>query len=65
MIELAAGIGLAATLASVLPSPHTVIAVSRIVQATVFGAVVGIIAIMLVVAREARRFDRLGPPTCA
>lgn len=65
MIELAAGIGLAATLASVLPSAHTVLAVSRIVQSTLLGAIVGEIAIILVVAREARRFDRLGPPACA
>lgn len=65
MIELAVGIGFAATLASVLPSSDTVIAVSRIVEATLFGGIVGLIAIMLVVAREARRFDRLGPPACA
>ena len=65
MIELAVGIGLAATLASAMPSPHAVIAVSRIVQATLFGAIVGVFAIMLVVAREARRFDGPGPPACA
>lgn len=65
MVELAVGIGFAATLASALPSSVTVIAVSRIVQVTLFGAVVGLIAIMLIVAREARRFDRLGPPSCA
>ena len=65
MIELGVGIGFAATLASVLPSSDTVIAESRIVQVTLFGAIVGLIAIMLVVAREARRFDRLGPPACA
>ena len=62
MIELAVGIGFAATLASVLPSADTLIAASRVVQATMLGAIVGLIAIMLVVAREARRFDRLGAP---
>ena len=65
IIELTVGIAFAATLASALPSSDTVIAVSRIVQATVSGAIVGLIVIMLVVAREARRFDRLGPPACA
>lgn len=65
MIELAAGIGLAATLTTALPSAQTVIAVSRIVQSTLLGAIVGVVVIILVVAREARRFDRLGPPACA
>lgn len=64
VIELAVGVAFAATLANSLAASDRVVTVSRIVQGTLFGAIVGLVVIMLVVAREARRFDRLGPPSC-
>lgn len=64
LIELVVGVAFAATLANGVAASDTVVTVSRIVQGTLFGAIVGLIVIMLVVAREARRFDRLGPPSC-
>jgi predicted membrane-bound spermidine synthase len=64
LIELVVGVAFAATLASGLAASKTVVTVSGIVQGTLFGAILGLVVIMLVVAREARRFDRLGPPSC-
>jgi len=65
LIELVVGVALAATLANGLAAPDTMVTVSRTFQGTMLGAIVGLVVIMLVVAHEARRFDRLGPPSCA
>lgn len=64
LIELVVGVAFAATLANSLAVSDATVTVSRIFQGTMFGAIVGLIVIMLVVAHEARRFDRLGPPSC-